>query len=73
MFKRDVAFDLYLVKYYLWSQKDEEVQQYKDKFAGNQADRRARDVEAANMAEQLKKTKLSGSIFVLSKCCSHIH
>ncbi|CAG7906038.1 hypothetical protein BRARA_D00698 [Brassica rapa] len=39
--------------------KDEEVQQYKDKFAGNQADRRARDVEAANMAEQLKKTKLS--------------
>ncbi|KAJ4904487.1 putative methionine--tRNA ligase [Raphanus sativus] len=38
---------------------DEEVQQYKDKFAGSQADRRDRDVEAANMAEQLKKTKLS--------------
>lgn len=42
---------------------------YKDKFAGSQADRLARDVEAADMAEQLKKTKLSGSIFVLSKCC----
>ncbi|KAG2255508.1 hypothetical protein Bca52824_074802 [Brassica carinata] len=42
---------------------DEEVQQYKDKFAGNQADRRARDAEAANMAaDQLKKTKLSSSI-----------
>lgn len=39
--------------------KDEEVQQYREKFAGSQADRRARDVEAANMAEQLKKTKLS--------------
>lgn len=45
------------------------MQQYREKFAGSQADRRARDVEAANMAEQLKKTKLSGSIFVLSKCC----
>nr|VDD03204.1 unnamed protein product [Brassica rapa] len=39
---------------------DEEVQQYEDKFAGNQGDRRARDAEAANMAaDQLKKTKLS--------------
>ncbi|KAJ0245519.1 Methionine--tRNA ligase [Hirschfeldia incana] len=37
----------------------EEVDQYKIKFAGSQADRRDRDVEAANMAEQLKKTKLS--------------
>ena len=47
----------------LWSQTDEEVQQYEDKFAGNQGDRRARDAEAANMAaDQLKKTKLSGSI-----------
>lgn len=45
------------------------MQQYKDKFAGSQADRRDRDVEAANMAEQLKKTKLSGSIFVSSKSC----
>ncbi|CAH2079389.1 unnamed protein product [Thlaspi arvense] len=39
--------------------KDEEVQQYREKFAGSQADRRARDAEAVNMAEQLKKTKLS--------------
>uniref|UniRef100_A0A1J3EI29 methionine--tRNA ligase n=2 Tax=Noccaea caerulescens TaxID=107243 RepID=A0A1J3EI29_NOCCA len=38
--------------------KDEEVQQYREKFAGSQADRRARDVEAA-MADKLKKTKLS--------------
>ncbi|CAA7027942.1 unnamed protein product [Microthlaspi erraticum] len=37
--------------------KDEEVQQYREKFAGSQADRRARDVEAA--ADKLKKTKLS--------------
>ncbi|KFK24871.1 hypothetical protein AALP_AA8G035800 [Arabis alpina] len=40
--------------------KDEEVQQYREKFAGSQADRRARDVvAAANMAEQLNRTKLS--------------
>ncbi|CAN8230045.1 unnamed protein product [Cochlearia groenlandica] len=38
--------------------KDEEVQQYREKFAGSQADRLARN-EAADMAQQLKKTKLS--------------
>ncbi|EOA16039.1 hypothetical protein CARUB_v10004167mg [Capsella rubella] len=37
---------------------DEEVQQYREKFAGSQADRRARD-EAANLTDQLNKTKLS--------------
>ncbi|KAL1208324.1 Methionine--tRNA ligase, cytoplasmic [Cardamine amara subsp. amara] len=37
---------------------DEEVEQYREKFAGSQADRRARD-EAATLADQLKKTKLS--------------
>ncbi|XP_010496964.1 PREDICTED: methionine--tRNA ligase, cytoplasmic [Camelina sativa] len=37
---------------------DEEVQQYREKFAGSQADRRARD-EAANLRDQLNKTKLS--------------
>lgn len=47
----------------LWSQTDEEVQQYKEKFEGSQADRRGRDAEAANMAaDQLEKTKLSGSV-----------
>lgn len=47
----------------IWSQTDEEVQQYKVKFAGSQDDRRARDAEAANLAaDQLKKTKLSGSM-----------
>ncbi|XP_010527469.1 PREDICTED: methionine--tRNA ligase, cytoplasmic-like isoform X2 [Tarenaya hassleriana] len=39
--------------------KDEEVQQYQEKFAGSQGDRRAREAEAANMVEQLKKTQLS--------------
>ncbi|CAL9225204.1 unnamed protein product [Arabidopsis halleri] len=34
------------------------VTQYREKFAGSQADRRARD-EAANLTDQLNKTKLS--------------
>lgn len=44
------------------------MQQYREKFAGSQADRRARD-EAANLTDQLNKTKLSGSLLLFSKCC----
>lgn len=42
-------------------QKDEELEFYKNKFAGSQADRVVRaEAEAENVAEQLKKTKVSG-------------
>ncbi|KAG4966828.1 hypothetical protein JHK87_032479 [Glycine soja] len=41
--------------------KDEEVKFYRKKFAGSQADRIVRaEAEAQNVAEQLKKTKVSG-------------
>lgn len=42
------------------NQKDEEVEFYRKKFAGSQADRTVRaEAEAENVAGQLKKTKLS--------------
>lgn len=42
-------------------QKDEEVEFYRKKFAGSQADRILRaEAEAEKVAEQLKKTKVSG-------------
>ena len=42
-------------------QKDEEVEYFRNKFAGSQADRVIRaEAEAAKVAEQLKKTKVSG-------------
>jgi len=42
-------------------QKDEEVDFYRKKFAGSQADRIVRaEAEAENVAEQLRKTKVSG-------------
>ncbi|KAL2983005.1 hypothetical protein AAZX31_12G017500 [Glycine max] len=44
--------------------KDEEVEFYRKKFAGSQADRIVRaEAEAQNVAEQLKKTKVSGLLF----------
>lgn len=46
-------------------QKDEEVEFYRKKFAGSQADRIIRaEAEAENVAEQLKKTKVSGVLFL---------
>ncbi|GAV58990.1 tRNA_bind domain-containing protein/tRNA-synt_1g domain-containing protein, partial [Cephalotus follicularis] len=45
--------------------KDEEVENFRNKFAGSQADRIVRataEAEAAKIAEQLKKNKLSDSI-----------
>lgn len=39
-------------------QKDEEVDFFRQKFAGSQAERA--EAEAAKIAEQLKKTKVSG-------------
>ena len=45
-------------------QKDEEVEFFRNKFAGSQADRIVRaEAEAEKVAEQLKKTKVSGCIF----------
>lgn len=42
-------------------QKDEEVEFFRNKFAGSQADRIIRaQAEAAKIADQLKKTKVSG-------------
>lgn len=42
-------------------QKDEEVDFYRKKFAGSQADRIVRaEAEAENVAEKLRKTKVSG-------------
>lgn len=40
-------------------QKDEEVNLYREKFAGSQADRIIR-AEAENVAEQLRNTNVSG-------------
>lgn len=45
-------------------QKEEEVDFYRKKFAGSQADRIIRaEAEAENVAAQLKKTKISGVLF----------
>ncbi|CAJ1934060.1 unnamed protein product [Sphenostylis stenocarpa] len=55
--------------------KDEEVEFYRNKFAGSQADRIVRaEVEAENVAEQLKKTKVSGvlSRSSISNECSRL-
>lgn len=42
-------------------QKDEEVEFYREKFAGSQADRKVKaDAEAKKISEQLDKTKISG-------------
>ena len=53
-------------------QKDEEVDFYRKKFAGSQADRIVRaEVEAEKVAEQLKKTKVSGllsCICIFNEC-----
>lgn len=50
--------------YKILEQKDEELEGYKNKFAGSQADRIIRaEAEAENVAEQLKKTEVSGVIF----------
>lgn len=44
-------------------QKDEEVEYYRSKFAGSQADRIERaGAEAGKLADELKKTKVSGYI-----------
>lgn len=45
----------------LFFQKDEEVELYRDKFAGSQAQRIVRaEAEAEKLAAQLKKTNVSG-------------
>ena len=45
----------------LFLQKDEEVELYRDKFAGSQAQRIVRaEAEAEKLAAQLKKTNVSG-------------
>jgi hypothetical protein len=50
-------------------QKDEEVEDYRRRFAGSQADRLERDEaeKAAKLAEQLKK-KASGCILLAALC-----
>ena len=53
--------DSNLVKCYICTQKDEEVEFWRQKFAGSQADRKEREeAEAVKVAAQLKKTKVSG-------------
>lgn len=56
-------------------QKDEEVEFFRIKFAGSQADRIIRaeaEAEAAKTAEQLKKTKISGLIKLFDTLEIHI-
>lgn len=49
-------------------QRDEEVESFRKKFAGSQADRIVRaEAEAEKIAEQLKKTKVSGCILYSSR------
>lgn len=50
----------------LFLQKDEEVELYRDKFAGSQAQRIVRaEAEAEKLAAQLKKTNVSGLLLSL--------
>lgn len=47
-------------------QKDEDVEFYRNKFAGSQADRIVKaEAEAKKLADKVKETKLSGHIFPL--------
>lgn len=47
-------------------QKDEEVEFFRQKFAGSQADRKLKEeADAKIVAEQLKKTKLAGLKFYI--------
>lgn len=66
--------------YYLCDlQKDEEVEYFRNKFAGSQADRADRAVkeeaEAKKVTEKLKNTKISGDCYlflplpILVNCC----
>lgn len=41
-------------------QKEDEVESFREKFAGSQADRKVKAEAAAKITEQLNKTKLSG-------------
>lgn len=41
-------------------QKDEEVEFFREKFAGSQADRKVKAEAEAKLSEQLNKTKISG-------------
>ena len=53
--------DSNLVKVCTWTQKDEEVESLRKKFAGSQADRKEREeAEAVKVVAQLKKTNISG-------------
>ena len=46
-------------------QKDEDVEFFREKFAGSQADRIVKaEAEAKKIAEQLKKTKVSGYFYL---------
>lgn len=54
---------LSFVLIYCW-QKNEEVESFRERFAGSQADRMERaEAEAVKVAEQLRKTKVSGYIW----------
>ena len=55
-------------------QKDEEVELFREKFAGSQADRILRaeaEAEAEKIAEKLKKTKVSGCILLILYLFTH--
>ena len=53
-------------------QKDEEVELFREKFAGSQADRIVRaEAEAEKIAEKLKKTKVSGCILLILYLFTH--
>ncbi|CAB4269531.1 unnamed protein product [Prunus armeniaca] len=54
------GIDSNLVKVRTWTQKDEEVESFRKKFAGSQANRKEREeAEAVKVAAQLKKMKVS--------------
>lgn len=47
-------------------QKDEEVEFYREKFAGSQADRNLKaETEARKITDQLNKAKISGYVYFL--------
>lgn len=50
----------------LFIQKDEEVDFFREKFAGTQADRKLKEeADAKALAEQLKKTSIAGCSFFI--------
>jgi len=54
-------------------QKDEDVEFFRQKFAGSQSDRLEKAEAEAKIAGQLKTTKISGTCFIFHACCNLQH